>query len=124
MTINELINEIKKYNDIDVTKKSWVKVDSFDFSNDYIELLSIESSNKHGTNSMIKQWSIIIDLKKDLKLINNFNKLLINEEFKVALTPVRPNSKFSGKWGIRFYDMKKDPNNEIVYIILKYIFNN
>ena len=68
MNISDLLQKIKPYK-TGTTSRSWTKTkNSIYFSNEYIEVKRLDSSNKWlGTphaSEIGKMWSIIIDLKK------------------------------------------------------------
>ncbi len=120
----DLLEELKKYKTGE-TERSWMmqsKADSVFFENDYIKLVRIDTSNKWvGGAEMIKQWSIIYHQKKAFTHLPNY--LLLKNNYNIRITPVRTGIN-KGCYGLRFYEMKKDPNGQIVLAILKFIFNN
>ena len=100
--------------------RRWKKSQKFLYENDYIELVSLDSSNKWLTSTeMEKQWSIIIDKKKDFTSLPNFS--LLKEQGILTLTPVS-NGANKGCFGIRLYGMKKDPDEGIIKKPLDFIF--
>ena len=117
MRIIEELLEYKKGN----AGHSWKKLKGFSYDNDYISLVRIDSSNRWVTPiEMEKQWSIIIDKKKDFTLLPNFS--LLNKEGILTLTPVN-NGENKGCFGIRLYGMKKDPDEKIIKNLLDFIFD-
>ena len=68
---------------------------------------------------MEKQWSIIIDKKKDFTSLPNFS--LLKEQGILTLTPVSKGEN-KGCFGIRLYGMKKDPDEGIIKKLLDFIF--
>lgn len=117
MRIIEELLEYKKGN----AGHSWKKLKGFSYDNDYISLVRIDSSNRWVTPiEMEKQWSIIIDKKKDFALLPNFS--LLNKEGILTLTPVN-NGENKGCFGIRLYGMKKDPDEKIIKNLLDFIFD-
>lgn len=103
-----------------VAEHSWKKLQGFIYENDYISVVSIDSSNRWiSSTEMEKQWSIIIDKKKEFSSLPNFS--LLSREGVLVLTPVH-NGRNKGCFGIRLYGMKRDPNEEIIKKLLDYIF--
>lgn len=120
---NDLINNINKLNAIEKTYRGWMKEEGFEYENEYIKVVSIDCSNKHTNNDMSKQWSIILRIKKDFSKLVSFKKLLDSKDVDIKLTPVKGlTSKNAGCYGIRVYNMKGNPTNEIVIQILDFIF--
>ena len=84
--------------------------------------MRIDSSNRWVTpTEMEKQWSIIIDKKKDFTSLPNFS--LLKKEGIITLTPVN-NGENKGCFGIRLYGMKKDPDAHIIKTLLDFISEN
>lgn len=122
--INKLLKELKPFM-VNQTNRSWTKNDnSFNFENEYIKVLRIASSNKwtgdKESGYMSKMWSIIVILKKNFENLNNFQ--LLKTCLNITITPVTK-GKFKGYYGLRIYDMRQEPNDYIIYSILRYIFN-
>ena len=116
MSIIEELLEYKK----GTAGHSWKKLKGFSYNNDYISLVRIDSSNRWVTpTEMEKQWSIIIEKKKDFTLLPNFS--LLKEQGLLTLTPVN-NGANKGCFGIRLYGMKKDPDEGIIKKLLDFIF--
>lgn len=116
MSIIEELLEYKK----GAAGHSWKKLKGFSYNNDYILLVRIDSSNRWVTpTEMEKQWSIIIDKKKDFTSLPNFS--LLKEQGLLTLTPVS-NGVNKGCFGIRLYGMKKDPDEKIIKNLLDFIF--
>lgn len=93
----------------------------FHYSNEFINLICVENSNKWETSyCLIKQWSIIIDIKKSFMHLVNFKKL--EKVVSMKVTPVR-RGKNKGHFGIRIYDMKAAPDEKIVNDVLDFIFH-
>lgn len=119
-----LLEELKRYKNGE-TERSWMmdsKGGSVSFENEYIKLVRIDTSNKWvGDAEMIKQWSIIFHQKKVFSHLPNY--LLLKNNFNIRITPVSKGIN-KGCYGLRIYEMKKDPNEQIVLAILKFIFNN
>lgn len=114
-----LIEELLEYKK-GTCDRRWKKSQKFLYENDYIELVSLESSNKWlSSTEMEKQWSIIIDKKKDFTSLPNFS--LLKEQGILTLTPVS-NGANKGCFGIRLYGMKKDPDEGIIKKLLDFIF--
>lgn len=121
MTIQDLKNKINEYN-FGETRRSWVVGDnSILYSNDYINVIRFDSSNRWIDNDkMSKMWSIIFDKKKDFTHLKQYQ--VFQNSFNVKITPVT-RGKIRGYFGIRIYDMKQEPNSDIIKIILDFIFN-
>ncbi|MDY0278263.1 MAG: hypothetical protein RBQ97_09295 [Acholeplasma sp.] len=122
MKLNDLVDKINTFKSIHNTNQSWRNSDSPIFENEYIKLMRIDSSNNHSGKmaSNGKQWSILIEEKKNFQMLKNW--LNLKREFKDALK-VTPFRKSNCGWvGIRFYEMEENPTNEIVMDILGYIF--
>lgn len=114
-----LIEELLEYKK-GTCDRRWKKSQKFSYENDYIELVSLDSSNKWlSSTEMEKQWSIIIEKKKDFTLLPNFS--LLKEQGLLTLTPVN-NGANKGCSGIRLYGMKKDPDEGIIKKLLDFIF--
>lgn len=124
MTFNELSQKINFYK-ISTTSRSWTKTkEAVYFNNEYLTVRRLDSSNKWlgvpHASEMEKMWSIIIDLKKDFRLLPKYRELL--QVLDIKLTPVIK-GELSGCVGIRIYGMKKEPTSSIIYDILNYIFS-
>ena len=123
MKLNELVEKINTFKRSHSTSQSWRNSVSPIFENEYIKLIRIDSSNNHGgkTASSGKQWSILIEEKKNFQMLENW--IILKNEFNETLkiTPFR--NRNCGWKGIRFYRMEEDPTNEIVINILNFIFN-
>ena len=114
-----LIEELLEYKK-GTCDRRWKKSQKFSYENDYIELVSLDSSNKWlSSTEMEKQWSIIIEKKKDFTSLPNFS--LLKEQGLLTLTPVN-NGANKGCFGIRLYGMKKDPDEGIIKKLLDFIF--
>ena len=120
MNIKQVVECLQAYNNC-VTERSWTKTEfMLTYENEYIKLLRVDSSNHHiENNDMSKMWSIIIDKKKEFTCLPHFKELQKHIDIKV--TPVRT-GKLKGYWGIRIYDLKREPNRKVVQMILDYIF--
>lgn len=123
MNIETLIAKINLFKTANGTKQSWRKDQPPIYENDYIKLVRIDSSNAHGGSKISKgkQWGFIIELKKDFQMLKGW--LLLKRELRDTLK-ITPFRSAKSEWiGIRFYEMEKDPTNEIVIEILDFIFN-
>lgn len=123
MDISELLQKIKPYK-TGTASRSWTK-NSIYFSNEYIEVKRLDSSNKWlgkpHASEIEKMWSIIIDIKKNFCLLSNYRELL--KVLDIRLTQITK-GELKGYWGIRIYGMKQEPTVDIIYDILNYIFND
>lgn len=116
MSFVEELLEYKK----GVCDRRWKKSQKFSYKNDYIDLISLDSSNKWlSTTEMEKQWSIIVNKKKEFSSLPSFS--LLREQGLLTLTPVNSGEN-KGYFGIRLYGMKKAPNEEIIRKLLDFIF--
>ena len=120
MTISDLINKLDTYK-IGQTEKSWkMQNQQINYSNQYITVIRIDSSNKWLPNlEMEKQWGIIFEKKQDFSHLANY--LSLTSKYDIKITPVKT-GKNAGCYGLRVYGMKKDPDPQIVTDILDFIF--
>ena len=120
MNINQVVNRLQAYNNC-VTERSWTKTElMLTYENEYIKLLRVDSSNHHiENNDMSKMWSIIIDKKKEFTNLPNFKEL--QQHITIKVTPVRT-GELKGYCGIRIYKLKREPNKDVIKMILDYIF--
>jgi hypothetical protein len=120
MDIKSLKSIIDNYNNCD-TERRWTKSrEMLNFENEYIKVLRIDSANKWiGSNSMIKMWSIIFSYKKSFTQLKNYSE--ISRVLDIEITPVQ-RGELKGNYGIRIRNMRKEPNAEIIKILLDYIF--
>ena len=78
-----LIEELLEYKK-GVCDRRWKKSQKISYKNDYIDLVSLDSSNKWlSSTEMEKQWSIIINKKKEFSSLPNF--LLLKERGLLTL---------------------------------------
>lgn len=121
MILTEILNELKKYK-IGTTERSWkMKEQTVSYSNSYLKVVRIDSSNKWvSANVMTKQWGIIFEKYKDISCLPNYLELAKNIDIKI--TPVTKGEN-KGCYGIRLYNMKSDPDEVIVKNLLDYIFD-
>ncbi len=119
----KIIDKIDEYKS-NGTSQFWVLAEEVDFSNEYITLKRIDSSNVAGGASVYrgKQWSIIIEIKKSFTMLKGWKELKNYYGNDLQITPVLKGA-LKGCVGIRFYKMSSNPNKEIIYDILTYIFN-
>ena len=122
MNINELTAMISGYK-IGGTNQHWRRDPDMRYENEYIRLLRIDSSNESGGERVHrgKQWSIIIDIKKDFTHLPNWKNLENYYKKELAITPV-DRGVLKGYDGIRFYHMSQNPTDKTVKEILDYIF--
>ena len=121
MTINELITTFSTF-DSGETVRSWTKdTQMIHYENEYMKCVRVDSANRHiPNNKMIKMWSIIFEKKKDFGSLPKYRELQANMNLKI--TPVR-RGELAGCWGLRIYDVHKEPNREMVKTILDFIFS-
>lgn len=118
MILENLLFKLEKCK-IGSTDRSFGTLTTF-YTNDYIDLRCIEHSNKWiDNNSLIKQWSIIVEVKKMFTLLNNYKNLEKKIDIKVTLVK---KGKNKGAYGIRIYGMKSAPDILIIRDLLDYIF--
>ena len=125
MDIKDLLRDLLNYCDNSkVTASSFTDIQNVNYENEYIVVKRIASSNKWEgiphKSKMIKQWSIVVDIKKDFEGLDTFK--LLSEIFDVRITTVK-GGYFNGYKAIRFYNMTDNPNEKITYKLLDYIFN-
>ena len=70
---------------------------------------------------MTKMWSIIVDIKKDFRILPTY-QALIRAGFNIKVTEVKT-GKNKYKYGIRIYNRKKEPNERLVRKFLDFIFD-
>ena len=94
------------------------------FSNEYISVKRLDSSNKWlgvpHASEMEKMWSIIVDLKKEIRTLPKYREL--SRVIDIRLTPVKK-GELAGCYDIRIYGMKREPTSTIIYDILNFIFS-
>ena len=117
--LSQLLQKIEKYK-AGITYRGYGTL-IIPYSNDYINLICVEHSN-NWTNirTLTKQWSFIIDIKKGFTNLSTFKDL--EKNISINVTPVRK-GKNKGSFGIRIYEMKAAPDEQIVKDILNYIFS-
>ena len=119
MTAQDIKNMLDTYNNGD-TERSFVMGQPMSYSNDYISVVRLDSSNKYtGTNTMGKMWSIIFNHKQNFYALPGYRAL--KGVMDINITPVTRGST-KGCYGLRIYGMKKDPSVAIVKTILDFIF--
>lgn len=122
--LKNIILEISKYINYDNFDDRIVMDNSFNYENDYIKVLRIDSSNKwKGVphySDMDKQWSILVERKKEFTQLNHFKDLSLILD--IAVTPIFK-GVHKGNYGIRIYHMAQNPDKTIIKLILDYIFN-
>ena len=83
-----------------------------------------DSSNKWlgvpHASEMEKMWSIIVDLKKEIRTLPKYREL--SRVIDIRLTPVKK-GELAGCYDIRIYGMKREPTSTIIYDILNFIFS-
>jgi hypothetical protein len=125
LEISEVLKKLEQFKE-GGTNQEWVMDPpplSITFENDYIEILRIDSSNKAGGSGVKngKQWGIIIEMKKDFRILPNWKKLKEGLGNDIGVTPVTKGQN-SGKHGIRLYKMSKNMDRKIVEELLEFIF--
>ena len=116
MDIIQSLNQYKQ----GVADHSWKTSEKIAYENEYITLVSINSSNRWISSSeMQKQWSIIVIPKKEFSSLTNY-KFLSSKKI-ISITPVLKGEN-KGCLGIRLYGMKRDPDAYIIKMLLDFIF--
>lgn len=121
MTLVEMINELNKYK-VGTTERSWkMKAQTISYSNTYLKVVRIDSSNKWvSANEMTKQWGIIFEKFIEFSSLPNYVELA--KKIDIKITPVTKGLN-KGCFGIRLYNMKADPDEKIVRSLLEFIFD-
>lgn len=127
MLLDDLIRKIAAFKG-PITYQTCKMDSAFSFDNEYICVKRVDTANKHGGENVTngKQWSIIFEKKKDFTNLHNWKQLKNYYKNNLNITKVRTTKKKPSKLenceGIRFYEMAKDPTNDIIYDILYFIF--
>lgn len=121
MTITELINKFSAYDAVE-TVKSWTRDSQMlHYENEYMKCVRVDSANRHvANNKMLKQWSILFEKKKDFSNLPKYREL--QTKMNVKITPVT-RGELAGCWGLRIYNVHREPNSEMVKTILDFIFS-
>ena len=122
MNIATLTKKIDFFKQKKSTDQSWQMNKYISFDNDCLTLLRVDTSNKAGGQNVLKgkQWSIIIEIKKDITQNANWKALKTYYGDNLMLNKVLRGT-FIGKDAIRFYCMEIDPTEEIIKDILVFI---
>ncbi|MGN0813059.1 MAG: hypothetical protein ACI4MQ_06100 [Candidatus Coproplasma sp.] len=125
---NKVKEDFDNYNCGRGAVPAWTKTDMLlvNYENQYVSVIEVASSNKwlgEPHNSLMdKMWSIIVDVKKDFTNLPTFRSLL-QAGLNLGITPVLK-GKHKGKFGIRIYGMKKEPNQHLLKELLDFIFES
>ncbi len=121
MKLLELLEDLRKYKD-GLTEQKW-KMDNYNLKNEYIKVVRIDTSNKSGGSNIKqgKQWSIIFERTTNAKLeeLDTFKALVCNSGY----IKITRKLKSQGQYGIRFYNMAKNPDLIILDKLFKYLFS-
>lgn len=128
MKIEELNNKMKKYltGETDVRwtgSRYWNEKEVLFYENNYLKLVEIASSNKwldKINHKFAKMWSIIFEFKNPFTSLENFK--IFKKQYNINITPVYKGRNI-GCLAIRIYNMKLEPDNDIVKAILDFIFD-
>ena len=123
MNIKELQSKLNIYKTGPVEYPAWMGKIQFPtpYENEYLIVDYYESFNGPGTaGAVAKIWSIIFYPKKDFQFLNTYYNLCLFTESKIT----RGRYDEQGRFAIQFYNMRKNPTNEIILDILNYIFQN
>ena len=123
--LQTLLEDLKQYK-VKQTVRHWTKNELLvNFENDYIKVIRIDSSNKWTADKdagyMSKMWSIIINIKQRFENLDNFK--ILQNHIDIRITPVM-SGKLKGYFGIRIYNMRQEPDSNIILSILNFIFEN
>lgn len=126
MNIDELMKELEKYK-IGETSRRYT-MQPFNYENDYISCARLDSSNKWldaNKTMMIKTWTIVYHPKKDFQHLPNFMQLKSKISIKIKkFTPREEKNKgLKDCYGIKFLEMKQEPDEDIIRKILDFIFS-
>ncbi len=121
MKSNEILEQISKYKE-GLTEQRWT-MDDYILKNEYINVLRIDTSNKAGGSKVKqgKQWSIIFERPTNLMLesLSTYKELVQ----KSGYIKVTPRVNYPGQYGIRIYNMAKNPDIKILNSLFAYLFN-
>ncbi len=123
MTVSNFVNQLNYYKRND-TKQSWKRELMTFFSNDYVDLLRVDSSNVAG-GSVVKrgkQWSLIVNCKKSFLSLPKWHELKKQLGSDLKYTAVT-RGELKGNYGIRLYQMSNDPTEEIVQAFFECLFS-
>lgn len=123
MDIKELQSKLNIYKTGPIEYPAWTGKIQFPtpYENEYLIVDYYESVNGPGTaGAVAKIWSIIFYPKKDFQFLNTYYNLCLFTESKIT----RERYNEQGCFAIQFYNMCKNPTNEIILDILNYIFQN
>jgi hypothetical protein len=120
--INQIIRRLEQFRGGE-TEQNLVMIASpdFNFENEYINVLRLDTSNPHGGTGIEsgKQWGIIIEMQRDFQLLPNWRALKERLGDNIKITPRRG---YPGQYGIRLYRMSRNMNTEIIEELLTFIF--
>jgi len=120
MKLDEILEQLSIYK-IGLTEQRWT-MDDFILRNEYINVVRIDTSNKAGgaTVKQGKQWSIIFERTTNLMLedLPTYKELAQ----KSGYIRVTPRVNYPGQYGIRFYNMAKNPNVKFLNYLFDYLF--
>lgn len=121
MTITELMNKLNAFDSGETVRKFTRNSQMIHYENEYMKCVRVDSANKHiPNNKMIKQWSILFEKKKDFSSLPAYKELKVN--MNVKITPVT-RDELKGFWGLRIYNVHKEPTHEMIKMILDFIFS-
>jgi hypothetical protein len=122
MKTDELLMQLNEFKE-GFTEQS-ISMRTYRFTNDYINVIRIDTSNKGGGEEVRqgKQWSIIFERTTDQRVeeLLTFRDLAQRSGY-ITITPRR---RYPNHYGIRFYHMAKNPNTQILDAIFDYLFDN
>ena len=121
MTLEEFLRLLNQYRD-NYTAQTFSRI-NFNFTNEFINIIGIDSSNKTGGENVNKgkQWGILFTYtQNDFRKLQKWQELV--EEFEdIRITP-RRGKKYHGQYAIRFYRMSLCPDLNIINAFIEYLF--
>lgn len=121
MELEKVRQELNRFIN-DGTEQKFLVDYKINYSNEYINVVVVKTSNKSGgaTFPRGKQWGIIIETYKDFTCLLNWERL--KEEFGDDLKITKGRNEHSDKNAIRIYRMSLNPNEKILKLFLDFIF--
>ena len=123
MLVENLIQKLQSFRNSGTEQKS-LRDYPLQFENEYIFVRCVETSNKAGGEKIIngKQWNIIVDIKNPFVNLSKWRELRNKSASLIDITPVNK-GRNKGAFGIRFYEMSKNPTDEFIKLLLEFVFS-